>query len=297
MQLCETLVAAGLMFVSAGSAAPASSWRVGNVSLRIDSEQESTLTASVSDASTGVPVKIEGKVRLTRVEQSFVVEDKLVVTGEAGRTWEVAIFDLAKRQEIDRFACALPQRISANWIAYVEWYPDHITYAEPREVVLIYDLTKSPVENRLPGVRFTPPSIPDTPTAVGLPVYPEWNVRNRSYRNMVENPSEGEAIMKTTWAAWCVLLPRDRLVFAAARGPDFPRSWNFLVVVDMSRGLNNPVIATLDIPKHDLKKPGENPRFLLMRGLEAVEGDPDAVRLIVPELEYGVDSIVVKIPD
>jgi hypothetical protein len=85
-------------------------------------------------------------------------------------------------------------------------------------------------------------------------------------------------------------------VFAARRGADFPRSWNYLVVVDLSRGLSAPLIATLDIPKQDLKKPGENPRFLKIEGIEAVEGDPDAVRLSLPALEYGVGSIVVKIP-
>ena len=102
--------------------------------------------------------------------------------------------------------------------------------------------------------------------------------------------------MMTTRAAWCVLLPRDRLVFAARRGPDFPRSWNYLVVIDLSLGIDAPVITTLDIPKQDLKKPGENPRFLQMEGIQAVEGDPDAVRLSVPEMEYGVTGIVVKIP-
>jgi hypothetical protein len=33
-----------------------------------------------------------------------------------------------------------------------------------------------------------------------------------------------------------------------------------------------------------------------MEGIQAVEGDPDAVRLSVPEMEYGVTGIVVKIP-
>jgi hypothetical protein len=216
--------------------------------------------------------------------------------GKAGRAWEVVVFDLAKRQEIDWFACAVPQRLSTNWIVYVEWYPDHV--GEPREVVLIYDLTKSPMENRLPGARATriPAPIMDTSVAVGLPVYPEWNVRNRSYRNVVENPSEGETIISTISSAWFVLLPRDRLVFAARRGWDFPNSWNYLVIVDLSSGLSAPLITTLDIPKQDLKKPGENPRFLKIEGMEAVEGDPDAVRLSVPALEYGVSSIVVKIP-
>jgi len=188
MRLYEISVVAGLMLMGAGSAAPASPWRVENVSLRIDSERESTLTVRASDGAAGGLVNIESKVRLTDVEQSFVLGDKLAVMGRAGRTWSVVILDLAKGQEIDSFACALPQRLSTNRIAYVEWYPDH--FVEPREVVLIYDLTKSPMENRLPGVRAAriPAPITDISAAVGLPVYPEWNVRNRSYRNAVENP-------------------------------------------------------------------------------------------------------------
>ena len=188
MRLYGISIAAGLMLMGAGLAAPASPWRVASLSLHIDSERESTLTVRAANAATGAMVNIKSKVQLTEVGQSFVLGDKLAVMGKAGRTWSVAILDLAKRQEIDWFYCAVPQRLSTNWIAYVEWYPDH--FVEPREVVLIYDLTKSPIENRLPGVRAAgiPAPIMDISVAVGLPVYPEWNVRNRSYRNAVENP-------------------------------------------------------------------------------------------------------------
>ena len=91
-----------------------------------------------------------------------------------------------------------------------------------------------------------------------------------------------------------VLLPLKRLVFAAAQGEDFLHLRNYLVIVNLSGGVNHPAIETIDIPKDQFKKAGENPRFVKITGIE--QASENAVRLFVPQSDYGVSSITVAIP-
>ncbi len=129
------------------------------------------------------------------------------------------------------------------------------------------------------------------PTQVGAPIYPESNIQQKSYQNVVENPTQSETVLLN---ASFLMLPRFRLILVSRQGEDFLRSWDYVVVVDVSHGIANPVIQRIDIPKNQLKKPGENPQFVKVMGIEAVP--PDTVRLSVPQAEYGVNSVVVHVP-
>jgi len=268
--------------------APTERWRIDGLSLVVNSERESTLTLKASSTQVQRLVNLTTKVRLTKIEASRLVGDRLAVMDAA----TVVIFDLTKGREADWFFCALP-RILDDRIVYVEWSPSHLFSYTPRAVVLVYDLTKSPVDNRLPSSRDQPIPAPITgaPIEVGIPVYPEWNVRNASYRNVVENPDEEESIFPSS----VVSLGNDRLAFVAHRGRDALSSQNFIVSVDLARGLRAPVLKTYDIPTNEFKRLGQNPRAVLVNRMEAIGND--AVRLFVPESDYGIDSILVKLPD
>jgi hypothetical protein len=73
--------------------------------------------------------------------------------------------------------------------------PDHGA-RWPTDVVLIYDLEKSPSQNRLGAASTTqtPPPTSDTSTWVGFPVYPSANAANGNYMTVVpDGADEGAA--------------------------------------------------------------------------------------------------------
>ncbi len=285
------------------SAAPkekSTKWRIEGVSLAADTEPAhklpdgsapNKLTAAISSTETRGRFELSTDVRLTEIADSFIWGDRLAVLGRAGRASAVVIFDLARRQMSDWFFCIEPRRIAPGWIAYVEWYPRLFGEA-PREVVLIYDLDKAPAENRLPIANHVaiPAPVTAAPVLVGMPVYPEINVQERSYANVVENPADNETVL--AYLSF-LLLPQKRLVFVAAEGQDFMSSRDFLVVVNLSLGINHPVVKSVGIPKDQLEKPGENPQFVKITGIEPI--GENSVRLLVPKSEYGVSSIVVNL--
>jgi hypothetical protein len=245
---------------------------------------------TVVDAETHTEFRISTAVRLTSVKSSLVRHDRLAVFGPAGRTSAVVVLDLAEKRLADWFFCTEPTPVSANWIAYVEWYPRFWT---PREVVLLYDLDKTPAENRLPTAARLPVPAPldNAPVQVGIPVYPQSNVQEGSYRNVVEGRGSSDTILVNLSF---LLLQAERLVFVAAQGRDYSDSRDFLVSVDLSRGLERPVIRSFDIPKAQLQKLGENPDFIQITALEALSDD--SVRLVIPRSEYGMSSLVVDLP-
>ena len=277
-------------------------WKIDGVYLAADSDPThrlpadtvpNRLTVTVSNAALSVHFDLSSDVRLTAVKESFITGSKLVVLGAAGRASSVVIFDLLQRKEIDWFFCIEPKRISESWIVYVEWYPRLGNEEAPREVLLLYDLrNRSPAENRLPSAVKLPIPAPlaSAPVEVGVPVYPELNVRQRSYANVVESSVNQTIFSDLSFS----LLPRERLVFAAAEGHDFPSSRDYLVILDLSRGVDRPIIHTVEIPKDQFKKPGENPHFVKITGIE--QASENAVRLFVSQSEYGVSSITVAVP-
>jgi hypothetical protein len=287
------LFAASFGFAIVSRPAP-TKWKVTNVSLAPDSERSSTLTATVKDSIHPRAVEVSASVTLTSVREYFVSGDKLAVMGEAGRAEEVVVFDLLSRREIDWFYCYYPARLSEQWIAYVEFYPS-LGADMPIDVVLLYDLTKSPIDNRLtrmPTERIPAPETGPQPVRVGIPIYPPLNAAARSYTNHVRASSAAdEGVFAHTFA----LLPPKRVIFVAAQGEGSPNVRNYLVVVDLSRGFANASYRTVEIPKDQLIRPGEIRQFVQVSRAEAVSAD--AVRLYVPRTDYGVDSIVVKIPE
>ena len=290
-----------LLSTGSGFSSPPPRWSIEGVLLRPDPEPArrlpadtvpNQLTVAVLDSLSNVRFDVSSDVRLTAVRDSFISGNKLVTIGDAASASAVMIFDLLSRRLIDWFYCYSPQRLSDHWIACVEWYPRFVQGA-PTEVVLIYDLRRTPADNRLPSA--VPLSIPapiaSSPVQVGIPVFPESNVRQRSYQNVVANAMNAGFVLRD---AGYVLLQHRWLVFAAANGQEFSSLRDYLAVVDLSKGLGEPVITTLDIPKDQLKRTGENPRFVKVTGIEIAP--EKSVRIFVPEQEYGVGSIIVALP-
>jgi hypothetical protein len=286
---CTVLV---LGLLSPRLVASESTWKVDKVSLTPESNLAGRLTVGLSRG--GSTFEITSEVRLTAVSDEFVFRDRLVVigkVGERGQASGVVIFDLASRKLLDWFVCWEAMRISESWIASVEWYPEH-GMRWPTDVVLIYDLDKSPGQNRLANAqpRFTPQLIGDSSVAVGFPVYPAANAVGGTYTNVVP---DAESAVRVLGAPFFLLLPSRWLVFVAAQGTDYASSENHLVVVDLSHGLLKPPARNVEIPREGFKKTGKNPDMTQIEGMEPVgEG---SVRLLLPESEYGVNNEVVDL--
>jgi|SRR5277367_2649995 len=269
---------------------PAGHWEIKSAKLTPQPEQRGHFVATVSKVGQGPEVKVEGDVPISELQDSFVVGDKLVALGRGGNADAVIIFDLLQRGKSDWFYCYQPQRVWDNLIAYVEWYPNH-TPERVTDVVLLYDITKSPAENRQ-GKLGERAIAPTNPTRVGFPIYPESNASQNSYLNTVENQASVRLILG---APNFLALNNNKLVIAVGEEPggDAATLRNYLVVVDLSGGISQAAIRRLPIPTDTFKK-GIGSAYVQITSMEVVSAN--TVRLHVPEIEYGVDSVLVNIP-
>jgi len=113
----------------------------------------------------------------------------LIIFGNLKRAEIVFIVNLWKGQLIDEFWCYDPVLSpSEHYLVYEKFYPYHGLPGSQTTVVLLYDLQKSPSENRIPVEGYT--SWPES--QVGLPVYPEPYVKAQAYvlpEQQLENPN------------------------------------------------------------------------------------------------------------
>lgn len=266
-------------------------WAIQGIRLTPWSEEARVFSAMVSDPKKGrPPFEIRGTVPLTEVRHYFIAANKLVLTGKAGNASAVVLFDLLKRKKLDWFYCYGPQRISRDWLAYVEFYPNHAP-GQWTDVVLLYDLSKSPYENRINGNRneVIPAADRDSPVRVGIPAYPKVNAQQRSYDNNVLDATAVRRVLGSDF----VLLPRRRLVFVATEGGEFRTLTDYIVVVDLAAGIHDPSITTVPIPKNNLRTT-ENPAYVKVDRI-SVQGS-NTVVLHVSAQEYGTATIDVDIP-
>lgn len=278
----------------AWSAAGEPAWKIEKLSVTPVKEGVNLLAASILRESDPQRVELSDHVKSREIAEAFVWRDYLVLFGRATNPAVVEIFDLKHQVKMDWFACYQPRRIAENWISYKEFY---FAGAQgpvvPKEVLLVYDLAKTPLENRLrrePGWK-TPPPLDDNSAnvvEVGTPVFPESNARARSYQIQFETRDAGLYINTATLA----LLPSGRLVFHCmemlpAMGYEAsPRQ--YLAVVDVSRGIENPAYKTVDIPRM-----GRFPARI-----ERIEAEAShTVRLVFPKGEYSTDSMIVALPE
>lgn len=278
-------------------------WRIETVDLTAHTEFARTLRAVVADSRQKASVALTADVVLTKVRDSYIYGDRLVVYGEAVNVGAVVVFDLLRRREIDWFFCWRSKQVWPGKILSTEWYPAHGFGTTYDDVLLLYDLRKSPLENRptaSPTLRLPlPPESQDSATSdVGIPIYPQTNVEKNSYENANADGVPWHVIQWETLAT----LSSERLAFIVSEVGKSTSS-NWLVIIDLSRGSGSVESKKVDIPKDQLHVDVEwlkdhrrpyNPDLVVVTRIEEVS--PTQVRLHVPAGKYGVSSIVVDIP-
>jgi hypothetical protein len=271
-----------------------SPWKVQKLSLIEVKEGVRMLTATVEHTPDSKPVEFSDYVATQEIQDSFIWGDRLVLLGEAERASVVEIFDLKAKAKLDWFVCYEPRRVSENWIVYKRHY---FTEAQgpvaPLEVLLVYDLARTPLENRMQAAanQRIPAPVPmgrgDNVVEVGIPVYPENNARQRSYQMSFESQVPGRHISLHALR----LLPSRKLVFVCAEswpGRGQLGARQYLTVVDLSRGLEGAPSASVELPKL-----GDDGAVIA-----AIEPEqPNAVRLAFPKGRYSMDSLVVGLPE
>ena len=268
-------------------------WVISGLTLKPTGGLTRTLTFEARKSG-GPVVTIATEVRFDKINDAFVAGDNFAILGGAPEAQDVVVFSLTDGRKIDSFVCYGPQRISENWIASIEYYPRFTPGFTPTDVVLIYDLAKTPLENRLDrrGGLHLPPGTFDNPIRVGIPVFPERNAQERSYVNLVSSDAEADRILGQPFF---LLLSGKRLLFLSNVGHDATDFRTHLIMVDLSGGLMSKVTSEeIRIPTEKLKRLGTNPNLLQVTKMKEVS--PSQVLLMVPEADYGVDRISVTIP-
>lgn len=263
-------------------------WSVKRVGLQPESHNEIVrkFTGIISSPSHG-NIELSSDVPLNKIGKYFIAGDKLALLGEAGNADAVVIFDLISREKIDWFYCYRPQQISPTGLAFIEFYPNH-SPANFTDVVLLYDLLKTPKENRLGKAKdeTIPAGNTDSPVEAGIPVYPETQAAEHSYSNVLPNDQTAQHVLTNLNF---VLIDPDRLAFISVQGKEFPGSKSSLVLVDLSKGIMNPAIETLAL---EIKQAGKKSGFGVIRDMKVIS--PGSLRLYFAA-ESGIDSIVVDL--
>jgi hypothetical protein len=294
--LIRVLLPVTLLCGVATAAVRKAEWKIGNISLtpqrQWSAQKLNVAVLPVSRKSTRRRFELSANVPLTHVNEYFVSGSRLVVFGDADRVQAVVIFDLLHRKKLDWFLCYEPHRVSENWIVYREWYPSHAT-GTPMDVVLLYDIDKSPAENRMNKSDPIPRLDTDSPVRVGVPIYPPSNAEEKSYDNLSQEGQQGE--MHVVEGHSFAKLNDHRLVFVGGEGHDASDMRNFLVVVDFRKGLSSPEYTQLEVPMDQWKPPSwVSPHFVQVLGIQPISNSK--VRLLVPPDQKGIDSIVMEIP-
>lgn len=211
------------------------------------------------------------------VQNLHLFGDKLAVFGsvDSSISGGVTIVDLEGLQVLDFLLCYHPEPSSTGrYIVYRKFYPRFAPSEVRSDLVLVYDLARSPQENRLGSDPIPGEFRPDRPEhfgsseKVGFPIYPLSNSQEQSYRIWVETAEERHHVMGRFLWDW-----RDEWVlFIDTEGETKESSW--VVVVDISEGLENPKVAKLTLD--DASFQGITPRTgsSVLAGPDQREGEP-----------------------
>jgi hypothetical protein len=303
-----------IVWFAAGAFATESAdrWKVENISLKPRAELiEGTsfswndLTLNVLDVQRRAAFTLSAKVALSEVREPILYGNKLAIVGIAGNTEEVVIFDLSRRTEIDWFYCNGAKQIIPGKLVIAEFQPNHLGGVLLDDVLMLYDLSKSPSENRIKAARNTHYPLPvgadgEGVTEIGIPIYPQDNANEGNY---FQTPrGSGEAVLMVYLDTMVALAP-ERLLFVAQRETDAAGAVTWLEVLDLPRGVTKAKSRRIEIPKKQLHPDPRwvklhqpfNPNLVQISQIEVIS--PAEVRLHVPAEEYGVDHLDVQIPD
>ena len=206
-----------------------------------------TLKINDKKSNTVNYVRIGGREeQIKSVENLYLLEgDKLVVHGKLKRADIIYLIDNKKHEVTDMFWCYDPVfSPSRHFLIYEKFYPYHGLKATQTTVVLIYDMEKSPLENRVPVKGYT--TYPEN--QVGLPLYPKPYVEARAYvlpKQQQENPFWYLRSSPFFWSA-----DANDVVFLCNH-----EEQTYIVRVNISAGLDKPKVFEAPINVGNFVKP------------------------------------------
>ncbi len=173
----------------------------------------------------------------TGLTAAEILGDTLVLFGERrSRANTITLVDLdttKSRDLILHYGSSLSP--NHNYLVFRAFYPPYGMLENRSDVVMVYDLSKGPSENRLPGVGDSTAG-----RRVGLPVYPPENVDPPTY--LVWVPEERQRHYVNRQAGFLWAKDAESLFFI-----DRTRGQQLLVRVDLEGGLKRPRITTRPI--------------------------------------------------
>lgn len=247
-------------------------------------------TFSVENKLTQQKSLIEMKNMTTEIEEISIVKNRLIIFGYVNNDAAgVTLIDLKKNEEMDFILCFSPVfSESKRFLIYEKFRPRFAPEEVQSDLVLLYDLTKSPEDNRLQNnyknikkksKRIGDPEYLTASENVGVPLYPEKNVSEQIYFVWVPTIEERHFVRGLGIYLW---LEQDKKVVFLDRY----KGDNWLVSVDLTKGLDKveikkKIIDVSSILVLDPKTPDYEK--LLKKEKE---------RFAVTELKRGKDNIV-----
>ena len=184
--------------------------------------------------------------RIRAIEKLYLFENnKLVVHGNLERADIIYIVDCETNNVVDMFWCYNPVLAPLNrfWV-YENFYPYHGLKSIQTTVVLVYDMKRTPLENRVPVKGYT--EWPEV--QVGLPIYPKPYVEAKAYvlpRQQQENPFWYLRESPFLWSQ-----DANDVVFLCNH-----QEQTYIVRVNISAGINKPKIFEAPVDVGSFIKP------------------------------------------
>lgn len=184
-------------------------------------------TFSVKDKSTHTESSIQMQNMTDELHELVLVNDLLVVLGHIQRFADSAtLFDLNSQKEKDfilGYGYVMEISATKRYLVYNQFRPRWTDPGGTSDVILLYDLYKSPPENRV-GLEVQKL---DT-WEVGHPIYPEENLRKQAYRDWIEDEQDRHVV-----GLWDLWIEKDRQVVLTDRY----KGGLWLVLVDLPEEL------------------------------------------------------------
>lgn len=286
-------------------------WKVGDMHLAPRAEviegtsfNRADITLNVTDMQRRTAFTLSAKVDLSEIRDTALYGDKLMIVGIAGNTEEVVIFDLLRREEIDWFFCNGAKQVVPGKIVIVEWQPNHLGGTVLDDVLMLYDLSKTPFANRLKATHNTHYPLPvdadgEGVTNVGVPIYPQDNANGGDYFQTPHEPGES---FQMIYLDTMVALSQERVLFVVQRETDARDAITWLELLDLPHGLTKAKSRRIEIPKEQISPDPQwaklhqpfNPNLMSINQIEVLS--PTQIRLHIPAEEYGVDHLDMQIP-
>jgi len=275
-------------------------WKIGDVRLAPRAEliegtsfNRADLTLNVTDLYSRTTFSLAAKVDLSEIRDTALYSDKLALWGIAGNTEEVVIFDLKRKAEIDWFLCDWVKQVIPGKLVISEWQPNHLGGVLLEDVLMLYDLEKSPFANRLkirPNTRFPLPldEQDEAVTDVGIPIYPQANADKGDY---FQQPSKAGEPFQMVYLDTLVAISQERIVFVAQRETDARDAVTWLEVLDLPHGAIKAKSRRIEIPKEQIPPDPQwvklhqpfNPNLVSISQIEVVSSTQ--IRLHIPAEE------------